>query len=383
MSRSARKREEQARGRNADAPTEVPPRGWKDIALRTFREIGEDQVTLIAAGVTYYMLLALVPAITAFVSVYGLFADPATVREHVQLLAGIVPAGGLSIINDQLERLAAQDAPTLGFALLLSLAIALWSANAGAGALFQAMNVAYEEDEKRNFFVTTALSLAFTLAGVVGALVMVAVVVALPLVLGFLGLGEGFEWIVQGAGYLLLVGVLLAGLAALYRFGPSRRQARWRWITPGALVAVVAILVVSILFSWYAANFANFDKTYGSLGALIGMLTWMWLTMTAVIAGAELNAEIEHQTARDSTVGRQRPMGARDAVVADTLGAPGEDMPVGADDPRAGRSAEWIEGFEAGRHEALRERPGLPLAYAIPAAIAVGAMEAAGKRNER
>jgi membrane protein len=382
MSSHARERaREDGRGRRADSPAEMPPLGWKDIGLRTLSEIGEDRVTLVAAGVTYYLLLALFPTITAFVSIYGLFADPATVRDHVSMLAALVPAGGLAVINDQLERLASEDAPTLGFALLLSLGIALWSASAGVKSMFEAMNVAYDEDEKRNVVVLSAIGLLFTLAGIVGALVMLGVVVALPLVFGFLGLGKGFEWLLQIAGYVLMVVVLLVGLAALYRFGPSRRQAKWRWITPGALAAALAILVVSALFSWYAANFANFDKTYGSLGALVGLLTWMWLTVTAVIAGAELNSEIEHQTARDSTVGRPRPMGARQARMADTLGAASDDTPIGEDDPRAGRSAEWVAGFEAGRHHARHPEKPLPLAYALPAALAVTAMEAAGKRE--
>jgi membrane protein len=238
-------------------------------------------------------------------------------------------------------------------------------------SLFEAMNVAYDEREKRNFFMLNALALLFTLAGIVGALVMFAVVVALPLVLGFIGFGKGFEWLVTIGGYVLMGLVILTGIAALYRFGPSRQQAKWRWITPGAVFALIVILVVSLLFSWYASNFAHFDKTYGSLGALIGFLTWMWVTVTAVIAGGELNSEIEHQTARDSTTGAEAPMGQRGATMADTLGE-ASDMDH-HDDPRAGKSEEWVEGYEAGRHE----RPNAhrwPLKYSIPAALAVNAV---------
>jgi membrane protein len=362
---------QEGRGRQADAPTGVPPRGWKDILLRTFKEIGDDRVTLVAAGVTYFLLLALFPTLTAFVSIYGLFADRSTIAEHMAMLSTVVPAGGLDLVNDQLQRLTGEDAPTLGFALVISLGLALWSSSAGVKSLFEAMNVAYGEGEKRNFFVLNGVALLFTLAGIAGALVMFAVVVALPLVLGFIGFGEGFEWLVQIGGYVLAAVVILTGIAALYRFGPSRQQAKWRWITPGAVLALVVIMIVSLLFSWYAANFAHFDKTYGSLGALIGFLTWMWISVTAVIAGGELNSEIEHQTARDTTIGADAPMGQRDAMMADTLGeATDRDR---KDDPRAGKSKEWVEGYEAGRHS----RPNAhrwPLKYSIPAALAVRAV---------
>jgi membrane protein len=372
--------EEHGRGRHADSPAKVPAKGWKDIVLRTFKEIGNDRITLISAGVTYYLLLAMFPAITAFVSVYGLFADRSTIAEHMAVLSTVVPSGGLDILNGQLQRLTAEDAPTLGFALIISLGLALWSASSGVKSMFEAMNVAYDEVEKRNFFVLNAVALLFTLGGVVGALVMLAVVVALPAVLSIVGFGEGFEWLVQIAGYVVMVLVLITGIAALYRWGPSRQQAKWRWITPGATFAVVVIMVVSLLFSWYASNFAHFDKTYGSLGALIGFLTWMWLSITAVAAGAELNSEAEHQTAKDSTTGADSPMGTRDASMADTLGEASGKGGDGSDDPRVGKSKDWVEGFEAGRRHWAGSRRRLPRGWAIPAAIALNAME---KRREK
>lgn len=368
------------RGRDATAPTQIPVKGWKDILFRTFKEVGQDRVTLIAAGATYFMLLAIFPTLTAIVSIYGLIVSPETVQQHVAILTNVLPAGGASIVEEQLSRLTSQETPTLGFALAISVGLALWSSSSGVKSLFEAMNIAYDEEEKRNFFKLNLTALLFTLAGVVGAVVMIGVVVALPAVLGFIGLGTGLEWLAQIGGYVLLAAVLLAGLAALYRFGPSRARAKWRWITPGAILAALIVLVVSGLFSWYTANFANYEKTYGSLGALIGFLTWMWICLTAVIIGAELNSEVEHQTARDSTVGTEEPLGQRNATMADTVG---EDTSHENEDDRKameGKSHDWQEGYRAGLREQSPARRKLPLAAAVPAALVMSALE---KRSDR
>jgi membrane protein len=365
---------EPGRGRHADSPTQVPTKGWKDILLRTFKEVGNDRVTLIAAGVTYFLLLALFPTLTATISVYGLVVDPATVQEHVGKLAAFLPEGGRAIIEEQLSRFVQQDAPTLGLALAISLALALWSSSSGVKALFEAMNVAYDEDEKRGFIKLNLVALLFTLAGVVGALLMIVCVLATPIILSLLGLGSGTEWLVQIAAYLLLAAVLVGGLAALYRYGPSRQQAKWRWITPGAVLAVVVITAVSALFSWYAANFAHYEKTYGSLGGLIGFLTWVWICVTAVIVGAELNSETEHQTASDSTVGADSPLGQRNATMADTVGASAVEKEADGEDEHSGRSAEWLAGYAAAREERQRGRNELPLAVSLPAALALDAL---------
>lgn len=369
------------RGRRADAPAEIPARGWKDVLVRTFKEIMQDRVTFVAAGATYFLLLAIFPTLTALVSIYGLVADTSTVQQHVALLTGLLPEGGLALLEEQLERLASQGAPTLGIALAGSLVVALWSSSAGVKALFEAMNIAYDEEEKRGFIALTVTALLFTLAGIIGAVVMLMVVVAMPIVLGFLGLGGAVEWLVRIGSYALLVGLLMVGLAALYRFGPSRQQAKWRWITPGAIVATAAILVMSLLFSWYAANFANYERTYGSLGALIAFLTWVWLSVTLVIVGAELNAEVEHQTAKDSTVGADEPLGQREATMADTVGASAEEGGEDDDLPEdAGKSAEWRAGYAAGLKRRGAPRPSLPLVAAVPAALALDALR---KHSER
>jgi membrane protein len=364
---------EKDRGRQADAPREMPARGWKDVLIRTFKEVGDDRITLIAAGVTYFLLLALFPTISVMVSLYGLIADPSSVRDHLEALSGVIPAGGLNIIDEQLGRIASADAPTLSLALLVSLGLALWSASAGVKTLFEAMNIVYDEREKRNFFVLNGIALGFTLLGVIGALVIIAVVIALPVILQFVFLGTGVEWLARIAGYAVLIVTLLTGIAVLYRFGPSRRQAKWRWLTPGALLAVFLITLVSALFSWYAASFGHYDETYGSLGALIAFLFWVWISVNAVLVGAELNSELEHQTARDSTIGADAPMGQRHAVMADTLGAASGKQEE--QDPRIGKSQDWVQGFEAGRRDIAaheHRRRHMPLRYALPAALAMG-----------
>lgn len=317
--------DEQERGRKAANPRQIPAAGWKDIFRRVVSEINEDRLMLVAAGVTYYTLLALVPALTAIVSLYGLFNDPATVNQQVGLLQGLLPAGGLQIVEDQLTRLTASGRTTLNFTLIVSLIIAIWSASAGVNALFDAMNIVYDEKEKRNFFMRMGLALLFTLATILVAILFVAVVIAMPVVLGFLQLGGGFKWLVGVLSYVLMMVILSLGIAALYRWGPSRAQAKWRWLSIGSVVAVIGIVVISVLFSWYAANFGNYNATYGSLGALIGLMTWIWLTVTMLLIGAELNAEMEHQTAVDSTVGeRHKPLGERGAQMADNVAAVGD-----------------------------------------------------------
>jgi membrane protein len=254
------------------------------------------------------------------VSIYGLFNDRASVLNHVELLSGIVPPGALGVIRDQLTRLTAESTDTLGLTLLFSLAIAFWSASAGVKAMFEAMNVAYHEKERRSFFVLNGTALLFTFGGALSALLVIAVVLIMPAIIAFLPGGTGLAWTVRVGAYAAMLLVLSGGMAALYRWGPSRENARWRWITPGALLSVVALGVTSILFSWYVANFTDDNATYGSLGAVIGLMTWLWIAVTLVIIGAELNSEIEHQTARDSTTGPDLPLGARGAYMADTVG---------------------------------------------------------------
>ncbi|MFC1459113.1 YihY/virulence factor BrkB family protein [Microvirga arabica] len=311
---------ETGRGREAETPTQIPTLGWKDILWRTYEEFGQDRLMSVAAGVTYYALLALFPAIGALVSVYGLFADPATIQDHLTALSGVLPGGALDIIREQVVRIASAGEGTLGLSFVIGLAISLWSANAGMKAIFDALNIVYDEEEKRSFVTLNLESLTFTLAAVGFILLALAGIVVLPIVLDFVGLGSGIEWLLAIARWPILLVVVIAGLAVLYRYGPSRDKAEWKWVTPGGIVAAVLWLVVSMLFSWYVANFGSYNETYGSLGAVIGFMTWIWLSSMVVLLGAEINAEMEHQTAKDTTQGPEKPMGARGATMADTLG---------------------------------------------------------------
>ena len=308
------------RGRTADAPTEIPLNGWKDVAWRLFQSIGSDRILLTAAGVTFYVLLALVPTLTAVVSIYGLFNDSTTVVEQVSLLYGIVPTGGLDLIREQLIRLTAKPADTLGLTLIISLSLALWSSSAGVKALFEAMNIAYHETERRSFLVVNGLGLVFTLGGALAAVLVLAIVLAMPPLLNVVPLPVGAEWAVRIVGYVVMLVIIWLGLTALYRWGPSREAAKWRWITPGALVAIILLGLASVAFSWYVTNYSDYGEAYGSLGALIGLMTWIWISSTIVILGAELNSEVEHQTAQDSTTGAPEPLGKRGAHMADSIG---------------------------------------------------------------
>ncbi len=311
---------EKGRGRSADTPTEIPTRGWKDILWRTYEEFNKDRIMSVAAGVTYYALLALFPAIAALVSIYGLFADPNTIQDHLNTLSGVLPGGALDIIREQVIRIASQGSGTLGFGFVFGLGLSLWSANAGMKAIFDALNIVYGEEEKRSFIKLNLLSLSFTLGAIAFILIALAGIIVLPIVLTFIGLGSGTEWLVSLARWpILLIGVIF-GLSLIYRFGPSRDKAEWRWVTPGGIVAAVLWLVVSMLFSWYVANFGSYNETYGSLGAVIGFMTWIWLSTIVVLLGAEINAEMEHQTAKDTTEGSDQPMGVRGARMADTIG---------------------------------------------------------------
>jgi len=313
------------RGRHSGNPLQIPWTGWKDILWRTYARTSEDRLLATAAGVVFFGLLAVFPAITALVSCYGLFANPSTIGANLQTLSLMLPDGSFQIVQDQVARVLMKGNTALGATFLFGLAFALWSANAGVKAVIDALNVVYEEREKRSFVRLSLIALAFTCAGIAALLLMVSAVVALPLLLGQVGVDIGLapesRIIISLARWPLLLAILLTALALLYRFGPSRQPARWQWLSVGTLAAALLWIAGSSLLSWYLSNFANYSATYGSLGAAIGLMMWMWMSAIIVLCGAELNSEIEHQTAIDSTTGRSQPMGDRGAVMADTLGA--------------------------------------------------------------
>jgi membrane protein len=309
--------EEPGRGRLAAAPHHIPWQGWKDILWRTWREVGRDRLTVVAGGITYFTLLAIFPALAAFVSIYGLIADVSAVRDQLQQLAQVFPASAVDLMGQQMMRLATERNSSLSVAALISVLLSVWSANAGMKTLFDGLNVAYEETEKRNFFIRSALTYGFTLALLLFLVVVAAILVAAPIVLDALSLRTD---ILIGARWIVLFAVAVAAFAIAYRFGPCRRRPRWRWVFWGAVFAAFAWLAGSAGFSWYLNNIVRLQVTYGSLGAVIGFMLWVWFSVLMVLIGAELNAEIEHQTALDSTVGPPKPIGRRGAVMADTVG---------------------------------------------------------------
>jgi membrane protein len=311
---------EDGRGRSATAPSEIPARGWKDILWRVYYGISEDRILANAAGVTFYALLALFPGIAALVSIYGLFSDPSTIADHLDTISGFAPGGAIDVIREQLTRLTAQGQATLGISFVVGLAISLWSANSGIKALFDALNVVYEEKEERSFLKLNAITLSFTIVTIAFLLIALAVVIALPVALNYLAASNVTGVLLEVAGWPFLLALVALALTLIYRYGPSRAEARWQWVTWGGAFAALAWLGASALFSWYAASFGNFNKTYGSLGAVIGFMTWMWLSIILILVGAKLNAEVEHQTARESTTGPPKPLGMRGARMADTVG---------------------------------------------------------------
>jgi membrane protein len=309
---------EHGHGRSATTPSEIPTRGWKDILLRVYRGIGDDRILANAGAVTFFALLALFPGIAALVSIYGLFSDAGSIGKQLNTLAGVLPGGAIEVIGGQLKMLTAQGPGKLGFGFVFGLLVSIWSANGGIKALFDALNTVYEEDEKRSFIRLNALSLTFTVAMILFLVVAIACVVALPAILGYL---PGFIGTVLNIARWPLLAVLVAlALACIYRYGPSRDTPQWRWISWGSAFGAVGWLVASAVFSYYAANFGSFNKTYGSLGAVIGFMLWIWISVIVILLGGELNAEMEHQTARDSTEGGPEPLGQRGAKMADTVG---------------------------------------------------------------
>ena len=312
---------EPGRGRRSKSPFTIPWAGWKDIFWRTYQRIDDDRLLATAGGVVFFGLLAIFPAVTALVSSYGLFADPSTISDNLQTLAMMLPAGTFEIVEDQVARVVSNGNTALGITFLFGLLLAIWSANAGVKSIFDALNVAYEEREKRSFIRLNLMSLAFTVGGIAALLLMVGAVVAFPLALDHLGIAPESKLIAALARWPLLLVILLAALAVLYRFAPSRDAPRWQWLSIGAVTAAILWICGSALLSWYLSKFANYNATYGSLGAAIGLMMWMWVSAIVIMFGAELNSEIERQTLRDTTTGRPKPLGSREAVSADTVGA--------------------------------------------------------------
>jgi membrane protein len=308
------------KGHQANSPAEMPSPAWKDIAARTYKRTWDDNVGLVAAGVAFYGFFALLSLLGLIVLVYGFVADPLTVIEHMQSLTGILPRDIVMLIGDQLMTAVQSSRGTKGLGILLAFAVATYGGTNGAAATITALNIAYEEKEKRGLFRFYLLAVSMNLSALVFALGALAATAALAYFREFLPEAQPVLVIAgEILGYALLVLLAAAVAATLYRSGPSREDARWKWITPGSIFAAAVWLLLTVAFGFYVGHFTNYRASYGSLGAVVALLTWMYLSAYAFIFGAELNSEIEHQTAKDSTTGSPEPMGDRGAWAADNV----------------------------------------------------------------
>ncbi|NVD45384.1 YihY/virulence factor BrkB family protein [Qipengyuania atrilutea] len=308
------------RGRHAERPSDIPTTGWKDILLRTKDELSADNVSVVSAGVAFFGLLALFPAIAAVILIAGLMADPMVVEQQIESFAAGLPENAAEILQNQARKVAAGASTTLGWAALGSILFALYGASKGMKTLMVGMNVAYDEDETRGFFSLNATALVLTILLVIVLILAMGLMIVLPIAADRLGLPSFLQTIIFYGRWILLALTAFAGFSILYRYGPSRDAPEWRWVTPGSFAAVVVWVLASIGFAFYVRNFGSYNETYGALGGVIVLLTWLWVSSYIVLLGAEIDSEIEHQTRLDTTVGPSERMGNRDAVKADTVG---------------------------------------------------------------
>jgi membrane protein len=328
-------------GRDAETPLEMPTLGWKQVALRTWKQSSEDNVALIAAGVAFYSFLALVPLLGAIVLTYGIVADPQTVLGNVKSLTSIMPADAAKLIGNQLMSVVQTSGSKKGLGLLLAIGVAIFGARNAAGSLITALNIAYEQEEKRGFIRVNLLALGMT----VGAVLLAVLAISATAALGYLShIFPSISGVLAGMARVLSFAVLLMGAAAaaatLYRYGPDRDRAKWAWITPGTIFAAITWLILTLGFGLYVSHFGNYNKTYGSLATIVILVTWIWLSAYLFLFGAELNSELEHQTERDTTEGVERPLGARGAWSADHVASSDEPQKASGGDVSPPNAAE-------------------------------------------
>jgi membrane protein len=304
-------------GRNADKPTEIPAKGWLQILKRSYREISNDHLTLVAGGVAYSWFMALFPGMIAAVLIYGLVTKPSEVSAQVANLSGGLSHSAQTLITSQLKSIASTHSGGASIGLIISIALALWSASAGMAGLVEALNIAYDEDEERNFIVKRGLALLLTIGFIVFLGVAIGLVAVFPVVLSNLGTGIVVTVLAQIARLVVLVGAAVLALGLLYRVGPDRDAPAVKWLSLGSLIATVIWLLASLAFSIYVNNFSSYGKTYGALAGVVVLLLWLYITALVVLLGAEINAETEAQTVKDTTKGPEQPLGSRGAVKAD------------------------------------------------------------------
>jgi len=312
------------RVRGATAPTAIPFAGWVDVLIRVFRAFGDKNLSITAAGLSFFALLALFPAIGIFVALYGLILDPQTVVQQLSQFKGVIPGDVLNILTNQMREVASSSGTRLTTAAIISLLVALWGVRKGTIALMTALNVVYDEHEKRGLIKLTFFSLLLALAIILGLIIIALLAIGVPLVFAALGAGGWLLIVGRALGIALAAVAMVFGLAAIYRWAPSRRAPRWRWVAVGALMVMLFWVLGSLLFSLYLGVSSSYSATYGSLGTVVIILIWIYITALIMLIGGELNAQLEFQTAQDTTVHAPRPMGERGANVADHV-APARD----------------------------------------------------------
>ena len=329
---------EQARGRSAENPSDIPARGWWDITSRVAKRLGPDNVSLVSGGLAMYTLLAVFPALAALVAIYGEFATPAVAVRNMKSFAGVLPPGTWNIFNQQLQTLFRQNHGMLTTGAVIGVVVSLWSASSAMSALMSATNIAYAEREKRGFIWFTLLAILFTLGAIAGFLLMLTVGVVVPAALQNLGTSQPLEIVVGVVRFALLWAMAVFGLALIYRYAPARERARWRWVTMGSAIAATLWIIASALFAFYVTRFGSYAKTYGPLGDFVVLLMWFYISSFIVVLGAEVNSEAERQTRKDTTVRGGAPMGQRGAYAADTLGPAAGESGKG-EQPAVGRNS--------------------------------------------
>ena len=310
---------ESNRGRHADAPTQVPPQGWLDILTRTKDQIVADNLSVVAAGVAFYGFVAVVPALASIIGLYALVSDPAQVRDHIAALTQVVPQEVMPLLEEQMTRIAG-DQQAAGWSFALGLGLALYSSSRAVIAMITGLNIAYDEVEKRSFIKLNLVAFALTMFVVVGSLLAIGLVAVLPSVLAHLPISANTESLLGWLRWPVLLGGFMIALAVMYRYAPSRNEPQWRWVSAGALLGTGLWLAGSAAFSFYVSQFGSYDQTYGSLGAIVVFLLWLFLSAFVILVGAELNSEMERQTLEDTTDAPAEPIGQRGAQAADTVG---------------------------------------------------------------
>lgn len=316
---------EPGRGRNATTPTEVPREGWLDILARTKQQFAEDNLAIVAAGVGFYGFVAVVPTLAATVSIYGLAADPSNVGDQIASLATVLPGEVMPLLREQMVRITS-NSQAAGIGAIVSVLLAIYSSASATKALISGLNIAYDETEKRSFVKLNLIAMVLTIGGIIAAALAIGLVAVLPSLLERLNVTEKVELLLNILRWPILVGGFVGALAVVYRYGPCRHDARWKWVSPGAVLAGVLWLLGSAAFSIYVSKLASYDKTYGPLGAVVVFLMWLFISALTVLIGAEFNSEMERQTKRDTTEGAEKPLGQRGATSADTVGPSRDEM---------------------------------------------------------